>query len=186
MKKQNFFFSVLMALCAMTLTTVFTSCGSDDAPQQQPKDLPATAKLDCTLQTDDATLVNFDFFVKYYNANGEIKSEKVVWGDQLDNKGRRVTKINVATKLPATLGVYCEMKLKDNAPQQATYHVAHGFSYSYGSYTTSGGVINYDEVGNYASFEGDAEAFKADPVLKFLDVILQYDNKGGISQGKWQ
>ena len=187
MKKQNFFFSVFMALCAMT--TLFTSCGGDDAPQQDPQYTPATARLACALLTDDATLVNFDFYVKWYDANGEVKSEKVVWNEQKDNAGHRICVKDVTAKLPATLGVYCEMKLKDGVAPQAIYHIAHGYNYSFNSYTVSGGIINTGGLGDYTEYEVDEAELAmlvSKSLLKFYNEVYQFDSKGGWSKSTWQ
>jgi len=184
MKKQNFFFSVFMALCAMT--TLFTSCGSDSSPLQ-PHDPPATANMKCTLQTDDATLANFDFFVKWYDANGQIQEEKIVWDAELDKYGHRTCVKKVTTKLPATLGVYCYMKLKEGAAPQAKYSIGYGHDYTFYSATAGDVPISNDYKGEYSG-PTEYDSSQLDGFLKkpVVNLIYQYDSDGKCTKGTWQ
>lgn len=182
MKKQHFLFSVLMALCAMTATTLFTSCSSDSG-RVQPHDPPATANMRCTLLTDDATLVNFDFYVKWYDANGEIKEEKVVWDVELNREGYRKCQKNVTTKLPSTLGVYCYMKLKEGVTPQSKYTIGYGRDYTFYSATVGDVPISHDYKGD---FSGPSE-YDSDILNRpIVDVIYQYDADGKCTKGTWQ
>ena len=186
MKKQNFLFSVLMALCAMTVTTVFTSCGGDDAPQQAPEG-PTSATLYTYLLTNDETLGNFDFLVKYYDANGQVKEEKVVFDEIQDANGNKAYKWEktVTANLPTTLGMFFEMKLKDGLDPQAQYTIALGKKcIPYTSKTFSEGFYS---VSDY--HVSRIRAGKLEEVLKNLDtinVIYHFDSKGDYTTSAWK
>lgn len=183
MKKQNFLFSVLMALCAMTVSTLFTSCGGDDTPQQAPE-APITATLYCHLLTNDETLANIDFYLTYYDANGQIKSEKVVWDAELDESGRRTYTQIVTANVPATLGVHCEIKLKDGLDPEAKYNVAFGQC----CVPTTSKVNNggYSLISDYSVSEGVRGDFYKIFNESALNVIYHFDSKGNYSTSKWQ
>ena len=183
MKKQHFFFSVLIALCAVT--AVFTSCGSDSSPLQ-PHDPPSTANMKCTLLTDDATLVNFDFFVKWYDANGQIQEEKVVWGDERDYEGNRKCQKNVTAKLPATLGVYFYMKLKEGITPPTHYTVGYSRDYTFYSATVGDVPISTDYKGDFSGpSDYDYSMLDRFQNKEIINVIYQYDADGKYTKGTW-
>lgn len=127
--------------CAMT-ATVFTACGSDDDNSSEPaKDPASTAVMNCTLYTNDAALESFDYYVKYYDANGKEVSEKITWSENLDNLKRRTWTKNLVAKLPAKVGVYMEVRAKDGVDLEVAHKMAYGYAVSFASLTASGQTI---------------------------------------------
>ncbi len=177
--------------CAMT-TTVFTSCGGDDDNgnnNQPPVDVAVSAEMECALYTTEQSLAAFDFYVKYYDENGNIQSEKVVWSEQNNADGKREWTKKVVQKLPATLGVLFEIKPKDGIDLNAQYIISRGYDIKITSRTASGKAID-QYIGK------DDRSFRNRPGLLMdilrtegrpLDIILNY-NANGIRVGSstWQ
>ena len=175
--------------CAMT-TTVFTACGSDDDDNnKKPEDAPASGVMECVLYTTDESLASFDFYVKYYDENGQIQSEKVAWSDQTNKDGLRTWTKKVVAKLPATLGALFEIKAKDGLDPDGQYILARGFNITFASFTASGNVIDtYTPMGYYASSrnkKGMLEDFIREEGRP-LNIIYKYDINGiGAGTSQW-
>lgn len=114
MKKNLMTFAAV--LCCSMISVMFCACSSETEIEDPLTDkTPVTgAKMDCILKISAESLVSFDFFVKYYNAEGTIQSEKVVWTDAASENGieYKQWKKLVTTSLPSTLGMYFEDYLK--------------------------------------------------------------------------
>lgn len=193
MKTKQFLMAALMTMCAMT-TTVFTACGSDSDDDSNNnskggKKAPVSAGLACSLLTDDETLLTFDFYVKYYDANGQVQSEKVVW-DQWDGEGHRKWTKTVIAKLPATLGMYCELKAKYAGDFDPTVHylVGRGFSTSYSLLDEAGKVVS--------DYQSSVSAFSVSIIHessiydflendRFLNFIYYFDANGNLTTDEW-
>ena len=177
--------------CAMT-TTVFTSCGGDDDNgnnNQPPVDVAVSAEMKCALYTTEQSLAAFDFYVKYYDENGNIQSEKVVWSEQNNADGQREWTKTVVQKLPATLGALFEIKPKDGIDLNAQYIISRGYDITITSWTASGKAIDQHNDGKYLRNRNRPGTLM--DVLRTegrpLDIILNY-NANGIIVGTstWQ
>ena len=177
--------------CAMT-TTVFTACSSsddDDNNKKSEQDATKYGVMECTLYTSDESLASFDFFVKYYDDNGQVQSEKVAWDEKLDSEGLRTWTKIVTAKLPATLGVFFEMKPKDGIDPEAQHIFAGGYRMFFRSTTSTNKVISsYGPIGDYKS-SGNKKGEFEDALKKHscvLDIIYQYDINGKGTASKWE
>ena len=172
--------------CAMT-TTVFTACGSDDDnnnndPSQ--KDLPATCDMTVTLITDDETLTSFDFYFKYYDENGQVKSEKVVYDEKLNADGLRTCTKKVTAKLPAMLGALYEAKLKEGVDLSVKHSYCRGHEIMFASYTASGKVIDYYKPAWGYIITNISGVFPEEQ-SRVLDITDQFNSEGKGTVGKW-
>ena len=175
--------------CAMT-NTVFTACSSDDDDNnsKKEKDAPATARMECKLYTSDESLASFDFYVKYYDANGQVQSEKITWSDKLDELNRRTWTMNVTAKLPATLGVLFEVKAKDGIDYNAKHVLARGFDITFSSYTASNYNIEfYKPASSYKSSGVKAGELESALVEygQVVNIIEKYDTNGKGTVSTW-
>lgn len=191
MKTKHFLMAVLMTMCAMT-TTMFTACGSDsDDNNKGGKKGPVSAGLVCALMTDDETLQCFDFYAKYYDANGQVQSEKIVWGDQRDAEDHRLWTKTFAAKLPATLGMHCQIKAKENVEldPNAHYKLGHGFLISSTLLDEAGKSLS-DLPGYVSNFiitgirQGSIIDFLENE-NNFLNFVYYFDANGNRTEGKW-
>ena len=180
--------TIAAVLCCAMTTTLFTACGDDDDDNtKKPQDTPATCAMDCTLYTDDETLVNFDFNVKYYDENGQVQSEKPTW-EPANSEGYRTWKKKVTAKLPASLGVLLEINAKDGLDMQKKYRITTGQKMVFTSYTTSGVLID-SYIPTYAieslqNKEGLLEAYLNEH-SKAVDILCKYDSNGKPTTSKW-
>ena len=170
--------------CAMTMT-LFTACGDDDDEGGKKPVVEATSGvMECQLYTSDETLTSFDFYVKYYDENGQVKNEKVVWPEQKTSEGVRTWTKKVVQKLPATLGIFVEIKAKDGIDMNAQYYIAHGYNVTFTSLSKSGDVLDlYPVNGNYVvshNRAGMLEDFLREEG-RFLNIIYKYDINGKTS-----
>ncbi len=97
--KKFFFMSVLVLMAALTMT----SCGNDDGKDEPGSSKSTTYKAGVTFAGDILDIC--DVTMTYKDAEGKSVSEKVTttgWNLAVDVK-----------KLPATVGVKCDFKLKD-------------------------------------------------------------------------
>jgi len=178
--------------CAMTMT-VFTACGDDDdEDNKKPEDVATSGVMECQLYTDDETLGSFDFYVKYYDANGNVKNEKVVWTDQttLDDLTVRTWTKKVVQKLPATLGILVEIKAKDGIDPNGKYILSRGYNITFTSFTASGKRID-TTIPNKDYTSSRNKVGMLDEMLKEkgrpLDIIYKYDVNGkGTGTSKWE
>lgn len=182
-------FAVVLC-CAMT-TIVFTACSSDDDDNTKKSEQDATkyGVMECTLYTSDESLASFDFFVKYYDDNGQVQSEKVAWDEKLDSEGLRTWTKKFKAKLPATLGVLFEMKPKDGIDPEAQHIFARGYNMFFRSTTSTDKVISsYGPIADYKSSrnkKGEFEnALKENSCV--LNIIYQYDINGKGTASKWE
>ena len=191
MKKMMMTLAAVLC-CAMT-TTVFTACSSsddDDNTKKPDQDAPATGVMECTLYTNDESLASFDFFVKYYDDNGLMQSEKVAWDNQLNNQGLRTWTKKVVAKLPATLGILFEIKAKDGIDLEGQYRLTSGYNVTFASYTASGKIIDsYTPASSFESIQNRKgmleEALK--DLSNHLNIIYKYDSNGkGAGTSKWE
>jgi hypothetical protein len=176
--------------CAMT-TTVFTACSSDDDDNNKTsgQDATVTGEMECTLYTSDESLASFDFFVKYYDDNGQVQSEKVAWDEKLDSQGLRTWTKKVKAKLPAKLGVLFEMKPKDGIDPEGQHIFARGYNIFIMSKTSSDKVISsYGPMSKYISSRNKKGEFE--DALKehgrILDILYQFDSNGKGTASKWE
>jgi hypothetical protein len=97
--KKFFFMSVLVLMAALTMT----SCGNDDGKDEPGSSKGTTYKAGVTFAGDILDIC--DVTMTYKDAEGKSVSEKVTttgWNLAVDVK-----------KLPATVGVRCDFKLKE-------------------------------------------------------------------------
>ena len=179
---KKFMMTLAAVLCCTMTATVFTACGSDDDNNSKPQDPPTSCEMKVTLLTDDETLVSFDFYFKYYDENGQIKSEKVVF-DEKDYEGRRTCTKTVTAKLPGVVGGLCEAKMKDGAGTGAK-HYARGFEVSFMSYTASKKSINFYKPG-WGYFVNNVYETLSDDYARVMDISCQFDSQGTGSLGRW-
>ena len=190
MKKMMMTLAAVLC-CAMT-TIVFTACGSsddDDNNKQSEQDATKYGVMECTLYTSDESLASFDFFVKYYDDNGQVQSEKVTWDEKLNSQGLRTWTKKSTAKLPATFGVLFEMKPKDGIDPAAQHIFAGGYNMFFRSTTSTDKVISsYGPIADYKSSRNKKGEFE--DALKenscVLNIIYQYDinGKGTASKGE--
>lgn len=180
MKTKKFLMTALMVMCAMT-TAVFTACSSDDddKTEEPQNEEPGTGVMECTLQTSDESLEAFDFFIKYYDSDGQVQSEKVVWNDKLE-EGLRVCYKKVVAKLPATLGILFEAKAKDGLDPEGQYYFTRGYNLIFSSFSASGKQIDYNWNAPFfqsiRNKKGEFDSIKEPG--RILNIIYQYDSKG--------
>ena len=192
MKTKHFLTAALMAMCAMA-TTMFTACGSDsdDNNNNGGKKGPVSAGLVCSLMTDDETLLNFDFYAKYYDANGQVQTEKVVWGEKRNEQGYRIWTKTVTAKLPATLGMHCQIKAKEGVEYDPNtrYMVGHGFLIT--SSLLDEACKSLSDVPGYVS-EYIVSRIRQGSIYEFLEnennflnVVYYFDANGNRTNGNW-
>lgn len=192
MKTKQFLTAALLTMCAMT-TTLFTACGSDDSSnEKKEKKVPVSAALVCALYTDDETLLTFDFYVKYYDANGQVQSEKVVWDENLNKEGRRTWTKKVVAKLPATLGVKCEVKPKEGVvlDPEGEYYVGRGHFLSSALLDAAGETLS--DFPGYTADYGTSRIRKEkisevqEKGYTSLDIVYYFDANGNRTNSPWQ
>ena len=191
---------VAVFCCAMT-TIVFNACSSETLVNPPLTDTtpPMNAVMDCTLQISEESLESFDFFVKYYDKDGKVQNEKVIWEAskeddvKLINKPFKQWKKEVTTTLPATLGLFLEVKPKDdidlsNPEKKHSYYV--GYSVNFKSVRESGkDYVNRSEpYGHGAEMKsGQVEAYFSQGFGKLANFIYTFDKKGEVTAiNEWE
>ena len=147
-----------------------------------------TTNNSMALLVDGTQIYSGEFDGVYqYDANGQIQEEKIVWDAELDKYGHRTCMKKVTTKLPATLGVYCYMKLKEGAAPQAKYSIGYGHDYTFYSATAGDVPISNDYKGEYSG-PTEYDSSQLDGFLKkpVVNLIYQYDSDGKCTKGTWQ
>ena len=77
MKAKQFMMATLIVMCAIAMTTVFTSCSKDDDDNKTTDDnKPTAAVMDYSLTVGDDMLNMLGLTVEYYDANGKVQSEQ--------------------------------------------------------------------------------------------------------------
>lgn len=182
--KKNLMTLAAILCCAMTMT-LFTACGDDDDEGGKKPVVEATSGvMECQLYSSDRTLDSFDFYVKYYDDEGNIKSEKVVWSEQNNSDGLRTWSKKVVQKLPSTLGISLEIKAKDGIDLNGQYWIDRGYDVTFTSRTASGDVIDlHPIVGHFESSHNKAGMLEdwLQESGRPLNVIYKYDINGKTS-----
>ena len=173
-------------LCCTMTTIVFTACGSDDDNDTKPqKDLPATCEMVVKLLTDDETLTSFDFYFKYYDANGQVQSEKVVFDEKLTSLGQRSYSKKVTAKLPAMLGGLYEAKLKDGVDLSVKHTYSRGYEIRFASYTAANYEVDIITPAWGYLTTHVSEVF-TEEMACVMDWTCQFNSEGKGTLGKWK
>lgn len=194
MKKNLMTFAAV--LCCSMISVMFCACSSETEIEDPLTDkTPVTgAKMDCILKISAESLVSFDFFVKYYNAEGTIQSEKVAWTDAASENGieYKQWKKLVTTSLPSTLGMYFEIKPKEDI-DLSDPNKMHTFIYDEGVYISSvrESGANYQLKQVVLGSKGSTKSSKIEAAFSspcaLADIIVTFDKDGNVvSERKWE
>lgn len=135
----------LRIILAAAALMALTACTTEGTVKRQ-----KTAKVEmiCTLKVAAEVPNSYDFFVKYYDADGNIQSEQIVWKDSPKNivyiesePAKEWTKTVSTTKLPATLGLFFEVKSKDGVDLNAADEWVWGNNVLFRASNSTGGVF---------------------------------------------
>ena len=183
--------------CAMT-TTIFSACSSETEIEDPLTDkTPVTsAKMECILKISEESLVSFDFFVKYYDADGNIQSEKVAWADaekpSQDGIKYKEWKKLVTTSLPSTLGMYFEIRPREDIDLSDPDKM-HTFIYDEGVYISSvresGASYQLKQVNKGSKNSTKSSKIEAAFSIPcaLADIIVTFDKNGNvISERTWE
>lgn len=184
MKAKKFLLATLTVMCAIAMTTVFTSCSKDDDDNKTTDDnKPAAAVMDYSLTVGDDMFNYLDLTVEYYDADGKVQTEQVT---------QKTWTKNIKAKLPATLGARLKMQVKSivNPATLEKFTEDVKYTYSVAPVNASGEALSGGKA--YSShptidMPGDKVADwvekHADGLVKFLYVI---DGNGQVSDGSWK
>ena len=190
MKSNHYLMTLAAVLCCAMTTTIFTACNSDDDnDNNHTKDAPATAEMECEIYTTPETIESFDFYLTYYDENGKEKTEKIVWAGNVNDDGYQTWTKRLSTKLPATLGAFCEIKAKPETDLEGQYYITSGYQIGFRSRSASGKIINEYNPVPYGSKNHNKKGMLEDALNqygKFLNFIYKYDSNGiGLGASKW-
>ena len=178
-----------VALICMTMsTTVLTSCGSDDSKggSDQPEKKIVYAVANFGVQVTDDMFKYGDFTIEYYDANGQVQTEKLtdkVW-----------SKNGTKAKLPAKFGMRLKGQMKPDADLSGvtSVKVGQGRLCRYGLEYSNGEV----EILNPWAVEpeGTIRTIAATDLAKwferheagFVNVLYIFDANGKVTEGEWQ
>lgn len=198
---KKFFLMLAAVLCYLVIAKTFTSCTTEIVSNEPlPDNTPVTsAQMECVLQIAEVSLVSFDFFVRYYDADGNEKSEKVVWTD-IEKQSASGIKYKQWTKtvtaaLPTTLGMFFEMKPREDIDLSDPNHL-HSYSYkqelTISSVRQSGATYQFKQTpaGHSASIKSsNIQGFFSNDQKPgvFANIIVTFDKNGNITRTKeWQ
>lgn len=194
-------FMTLAAVLCCALTTVFFSCTTETIEEGgTPKDNTpvVSSTMNSKVYTNSETLKAFDFFVKYYDANGEIQNKKVTWTDIKENVkndfSTRLDKewsIEVTTGLPSTLGFWIDAKprtdVEFNDPEQLYELRIAGTCTIYSSRESGNKYKEASDDNNstaHISAKRFEKRFASD--LPFINILCTFDKNGDLTKSKWE
>lgn len=189
--------TISLLMCGFVLTTGFTACGDDDENYQKNSNIPTKTSMDCTLKVDAEALNSFDFFVSYYDDNGKVQTEQMVWKDSktnlevinLSKPAKEWKKTVTITKLPSTLGLLFEVKPKAGIDTNAGYNWLWGYNMILMAMNANGGVITDKMWGHENIFtipEGMFEEIFNNGRGGLLNEIYTFQSNGAITTSKWE
>ena len=183
---------------AVAALVVLTACTKEEKNPVN-SNVIAKASMGCTLKVATEALNSFDFFVKYYDADGKEKSEQVVdWKDSKENltslylsqPAKEWTKTVAVTKFPATLGLFFEAKPKDGIDTNAAYEWLWSYRRVFNTTNAAGGVLysdpNLGSESHFAVLEGKLEEDFNAGRGRLLNIIYTIQGDGTITTSKWQ
>lgn len=168
-------------------TAVLTSCGSDDSKGEpdQPTKKPVYAIVNLGVEILDDMFKYGDFTIEYYDANGQVQTEKLT--DKLWVKN------GVKAKLPAKFGMRLKGQMKPDADLSDVTSVKVGQAYlcKYGLQYDNGEVI---EINPGEQPHGSQRTISADDLARwftqhstgFVNILYVFDANGEVSIGKWE
>ena len=115
MKTKHFFLTALAAVCAMSMTMMFTACGNDDnddnngGNETSTEVTTITAHYTVTFVKEMTQLC--DYTITYYGNDNQLKTEVVTW--KVSNETATWEKDVKSSTLPALFGAKITAKLKD-------------------------------------------------------------------------
>lgn len=184
MNTKKFFRVALTAMCAIAMTTVFTSCSKDDDDSiTTGNNKPVAAVMEYSLTVGDDMFNYLDLTVEYYGADGKIQTEQMT---------QKSWSKNVKAKLPATLGACMKIHLKSGIDLANLAKFTEDIKYTYSVAPVNASGIELSGGKAYSShptldMPGDKVvdwvAKHADGLVKFLYVI---DGYGQVSDGSWK
>jgi uncharacterized lipoprotein YehR (DUF1307 family) len=133
MKTKKFFLAALTAMCAMTMTTVFTACGDDDDDNtKQPDNTPAYVEMTFTFWGTQDMLDIADMTVTYNDGTGN-KTETVTTVDWVKT---------VKAALPVSFKFERKVTLKEGVTlnEDQTYSYVNGHLVKYSVLTAKGTI----------------------------------------------
>lgn len=136
MKTKKFFLAALTAMCAMTMTTVFTACGDDDDDNtKQPDNTPAYVEMTFTFWGTQDMLDIADMTVTYNDGTGN-KTETVTTVDWVKT---------VKAALPVSFKFERKVTLKEGVTlsDDRTYSYINAFTYDCWVKTANGTTLNF-------------------------------------------
>ena len=186
-------------LCYAMATTVFTGCAGDAlVPPPMIDPTPAvSASMDCLLEISEESSQSFDYFVKYYDQEGTVQSEQVVWQApeedpvKLINKPFLQWKKQVTTSLPSKLGFFLEVKPKpdiDLSNPSRKHKCYVGYTVNFKTVRESGnGYANRSQpYGHDIDIKSsDVETYFSQGFGRIADFIYTIDENGEISDVKF-
>jgi len=184
MKAKQFLMATLTVMCAIAMTTVFTSCSKDDDDNKTTDDnKPTAAVMDYSLTVGDDMLNMLDLTVEYYDANGKVQSEQMT--------GKTWTK-SVKAKLPATLGVRLKIQVKSSVNPATLEKFTESYSYNYSVYpvNASGKQLEGGKAGA-SSLSLDIPGSKLaewaeDHANGLVEFLYVFDANGQPKSSSWQ
>lgn len=188
-------YRIILAVVALVVLTACTKEEKDSVNSN----VIAKASMECTLMVATEALNSFDFFVKYYDADGKEKSEQLVdWKDSkekltlfdISQPAKEWTKTVTVSEFPATLGLFFEAKPKDGIDTNAAYEWLWGYRRVFNTTKATGGVLYSDpDLGSESRFavqEGKLEEALNAGRGRLLNFIYTVQSGGTITTGKWQ
>lgn len=188
-------YRIFLAFAALV---ALTACNKTDDNYVKNSQTPAKTWLTCTMVIAPEALNSFDFFAKYYDADGQVQSEQVTdWKDSQEQLSiynttpvKVWTKTVTVTKFPATLGLLFEAKPKEGIDTNAAYTWAWAYKRDFKVVNASNGVLYTDpQIGEGRTFnasEGRLEEYLNNGMGKLFNCIYTIQSNGTFTTSQWQ
>ena len=194
MKTKRFLGAALIVMCAMTMTTVFTSCGDDEIPEPQNPSQPSDNPDQATIPV--YALVNFYFentadMLKYFNIWIEVQKDdeplltsKVLTADLVDSA--MVFSLQSISELPVKFTYVRKVTLKDEYKDSIAdlekFSVTNQVRFTYGLYNADKKLIPGRYIGEKTGTYGSPSGAKMLENLEkgYFDITytLTFDKEG--------
>lgn len=183
MKTKQLFRMMTVALCAVLMSSLLTSCNSKNDPENSSSKITA-AFMQFSFSTTDEMMQIFDFNVEYYDEKGSLKNDKLseaAWSKRINSES-----------LPAKFGFRVKVAMKKNVSLPADKKVLISYSHSY---TSAAMDADHKSVGDLQKGSRDieseikstqVEAWAKDFATKpLIQAVFEYDANGKAQAGQW-
>ena len=180
MKTKQLFRMMTVAVCAMLMSSLMTSCNSKNNPEDSTGKKAAAAFMQFSFATTDEMMQ----IVEYYDENGSLKNDKLTeaaWSKRINS-----------SSLPAKFGFRVKLEMKKNVSLPGDKKVLISYSHSY---TSSAMDADHKAVGDLKRGSSDVESeikstqvegwAKEHAAKPLIQVAFDYDANGNASNGQW-